>query len=158
MSKDKNDENPPPISIVLKKYPFLDAHDLILPEKSWRILFDKGYLSESEMIESFQKSKYCQNDKTPDWVKLWRYSQLGDEEFPSYLRNVQKQWENREFKIPGEILHISGLWLRFSQINLIPQSLEEILAECKKYIKDMKESGAFRNHNKDCFLCLLFFL
>jgi hypothetical protein len=146
--ENKTDYYSPPINIVLKKYPFVNEWDLILPETSWRHLFDKGYLSESEMIESFQKSKYCQNDDTPDWVKLWHYNQLEDEEFFSCLRNVQKKWKNRDFKIPGEILHISGLWLRFSQINLILKSLKEILADCKKYIKDIKESGAFRIHKK----------
>ena len=148
ISKEQKNDTVYPIGNVLKKYPFIDSFDIILTEKSWRTLFNEGYLSESEMIESFKKSKYCQNEETPDWVKLWHYTQIEDEEFSSCLQNVQKQWENREFKIPGEILHVSGLWLRFSQISLIQKSLKEILTDCKKYIKDINESGVFRSYKK----------
>lgn len=64
---------------------------------------------------------------TPDWVKLWHFRDLDDTKFLPILSNVEKQWKEKIFKAPGEILHLSGLYLMLSQLGLYNKNKEEIV-------------------------------
>ena len=134
ISNDNKNTSPPlPIDTILKKYPFISAYDMILTEKSWRDLFGKGYLAETDLQESLGKSKFCQDENTPPWVKLWHYIDLEDDEFSSLYSEVLSQWNKKQFIVPGEVLHVCGLFLRFSYIGLIDTQIDKILSECKDY-------------------------
>ena len=129
-----------PIDEVIEKYDFLESSGTILPVTYWKKLFDNGYLSKEAFEESLSNSRYCQDDNTPEWVKLWHHRDLEDDEFEHVLKNVRTQWQNREFTKPGLILHVAGLFLGLSEIGLFQSSKEEILEESKKYIDDIKKS------------------
>lgn len=146
ISKDNNEKETLPIDEVATKYTFISIFNTILPYNYWTDLFDKGYLSEEDIIASFSKSKYCQDETTPPWVKLWHYRDLEDNEFIDVLYIVKDQWNKREFKIPGEILHVAGLFLSFSNLKLIPNTINEVLMDCKKYLDDIKKEGNFHKY------------
>ena len=145
---DKENANPPkPIEIVLEKYSFIHSYDMILPESSWRNLLGKGYLSEDDLIESLDKSKFCHNEKTPSWVKLWHYLKLEDDEFASLYSDVHTRWNEKEFLHIGEVLHICGLFLSFAEKGLIDRDIKDVLSECKEYIdylKSNRELGKYK--------------
>lgn len=77
---------PTQLEEVFDKYSFLNTYDTVLTEKCWRELFDNGYLSEEKLSDSLGKSRYCQDENTPGWVKLWHFRELDDDQFPSILR------------------------------------------------------------------------
>lgn len=148
LSKDnKDNSHQSPIDIVLKKYTFISAYDMILTEQSWRDLFGKGYLAEVDLKESLGKSKYCQDDNTPTWVKLWHYFDLEDDEFASLYSEVLSHWNQKQFVKPGEVLHICGLFLCFSHRGLIDRDIDDILLQCKKYIDNLKNEGKFKKYH-----------
>jgi len=138
---------PTPMEEVIDKYSFLNPYDTVLTEKCWRELFDKGYFSKEELSDSLGKSNYCQDENTPDWVKLWHFTELNDDQFSSILENVKKQWNERAFKKPCEIMQVSGLYLVLSQMGLNPEKQKDILHQCKEYIDEVKKSGAWSNLN-----------
>lgn len=145
ISNDINDNSAPlPIDIVLKKYPFISAYDMILTEQSWRDLFGKGYLEKNDLLEGLGKSKYCQDENTPTWVKLWHYIDLEDDEFTTLYLEVLTLWNKKQFIKAGEVLHVCGLFLTFSHKGLIDRKIDEILSECKKYIDNLKIDGELK--------------
>ena len=137
-----------PFREVVHKYS-LNALDVLLPDKCWGKLFDKGYLSEDEISQSLEKSSYSQDESIPDWVKVWHFTNLEDAEFASLLPKVIEQWGKRDFTKPGEILHVAGLFLHLSQIGLYEKSSKEILKESKDYIQGIKESRKWEKYAKD---------
>jgi len=143
MTPTNNNDEPKrlPIDTVIEKYSFINSHDTILPGSLWCNLFDKGYISEDDIIASLEKSKYCIEKNTPAWVKLWHFRDLNDNEFPKLLEEVNKEWKVRKFETPGEILHVSGLFLNLTSIGLIDKNIVDVVADCKTYIDDVKKKG-----------------
>ncbi len=144
--RNEGDEKYEPSAIekAVDKYDFVNTYDVLLTEKCWRKLFDEGYLAGEEITESLEKSSYCQDEHTPDWVKLWHFHELEDDQFISLLDKVETQWKEGLFKQPGEILHVGGLFFAFSEIGLYSVNRQNFLDECKEYIRMIRKSGAWK--------------
>lgn len=139
--ENKTEEKMPPIDVILKKYSFIHSYDMILPGSLWCNLFDQGYISRNEIIASLDKSRYCSDENTPEWIKLWHFRELSDDEFTDVLGKVYKEWSERKFEDRGEILHVSGLFLALSKIGIIDKNIADVVTDCKNYIDDIKKKG-----------------
>ena len=100
----------------------------------WQTFFDKGILDKQELDQSLLTSKYFQDENTPDWIRLWHFPTLKDDEFKDLLNKVKSKYANRQFVELGVIKHIFGLFLKFSDVGLYNKSKEEILKDAKLYI------------------------
>jgi hypothetical protein len=94
----------------------------------------------AEISAAVEQTIYAQNESAPSWMKLWYYPYLDDEEFGRLLRQLGDQWEQKAFRIPEEILHVSGLFLRFSELGLYSKNVALTLQDCKIYIDDLGKS------------------
>lgn len=126
------------LTAVIQKYNVMDLYDILLTEKCWIDIFDKGIIDDVSIKESLLKSKYFQDENTEDWVKLWHYFTLKDEEFDTLVHQVENKFDNKEYKEIGVIKHITGLFLRFSEFGLIDKDKSSILRNAKKIIDFMK--------------------
>lgn len=134
-------EEPTSLQKILSRYPRLALHEPFPSQVWWETFFDKGILDTQELEQSLSTSKYFQDENTPHWVRLWHYSDLDDDEFENLLKKVESEYANRQFLQLGEIKHIVGLFLMFSDIGLFDKSKKEILKDSKTYIDDLKKSN-----------------
>ncbi|CAN1211202.1 KAP NTPase domain-containing protein [Tumidithrix helvetica PCC 7403] len=128
------------------RYQNLD--DLLNPfpnNKWWQKFFDKGIIDVYELEKSLPSSKYFQDENTPDWIKLWRYSNLTDDEFDNLLKKVEEQYTRRDFSCLGEIIHVIGLFLMFSNVGIYSKSKKDILQDAKHYIDDYIDDFISKN-------------
>jgi len=139
--KEKNTENSS-LQKILNRYPLLNLHQPFPSLIWWQNFFDKGTIDKQELKQSIETSKYFKDKNTPDWVRLWHFHYLSDEQFEDLLQKVEKQYYNNEFNDIGIIKHIFGLFLKFSDVAIYSKSKEEILKDAKNYIDYLKE------HNK----------
>lgn len=102
----------------------------------WGSFFDKGILDEEELKKSIKTSVYFP-ENTPNWKNLWYYDNLNDEEFGTLLEKVELEYSARHFTNIGEVKHIVGLFLVFSDAGLYPKTKGEILKDAKAYIDDL---------------------
>ncbi|WP_375496341.1 hypothetical protein [uncultured Nostoc sp.] len=123
---------------ILGRYPMFNLHDPFPSKVWWQIFFDKGILDVQELEQSLLNSKYFQDENTPDWVRLWHFSYLNDDEFDNLLKKVESEYADRQFLELGVIKHITGLFLMFSDAGLYYKSKEEILQNSKLYIDHLK--------------------
>ncbi|MEH2100920.1 MAG: P-loop NTPase fold protein [Nostoc sp.] len=135
-SKEKTDS---PQSIF-QKYHFINFYTLFPSYIWWGTFFDKGILDAQELEKSIKSSKYFEDETTPDWVKLWHYPSLSDEDFEKLLTQVESEYTNRYFDDPGVVKHITGMFLNFSDAGLLHKSSEEILKDSKLYIDWFKNN------------------
>ena len=139
----ENNQEENSIQEVLDRYRDLDLHlDNPCPSSSWwQTFLDKGILDKQELDQSLLNSRYFQDKNTPNWVRLWYYSTLKDDEFDDLLNKVESEYANRQFVELGEVKHIFGLFLKFSDVGLYNKSKEEILNDSKLYIDDLKDNN-----------------
>ena len=138
-TKQNNDEETKLVKI-LSTYPELNLYEPFLGKDWWETFFDKGILDTQELEISLSNSKYFQDENTPNWVRLWHFSYLSDDEFDNLLKKVESEYANRQFIELGIIKHITGLSLLFSDVGVYHKSKEDILKDSKLYIDYLKNN------------------
>lgn len=136
------------IAEIIEKYSALNLYDVLLTERCWIDILDKGIIDSNSIEESLLKSKYFQDENTEDWVNLWHYYALTDEEFDTLLYEVEKKLKNKEYKEIGVIIHVVGLLLRFSEADLIEKDKTNILYEAKKIIDCLTDNILLNTNQK----------
>ena len=126
---------------IIKKYQNLSFQDLVLGGQCWQDFFDKGIIEKTLIEKGVANSIFFQEENTANWVKLWHYHHLEDDEFQGLLDQVEKKFNNLEYKEIGVILHIVGLFLRFSEMEIYKRTKCEVLADGKTYIDALQQNG-----------------
>lgn len=123
-----------PLDIFLEKYSLANKESLLLTEKMWIELFNFGVLKQAEITESFKNSKYFIIESPKEWIPLWHYHELEDDDFQERLKVVVDNFNNNEYKDHEVLMHIVGILLRFSKLNLYDKSSQEIIDIAKDNI------------------------
>ncbi|WP_414625178.1 P-loop NTPase fold protein [Calothrix sp. CCY 0018] len=137
---EENNKEESPLAKIVNTYPELDLPEPFLGKVWWQTFFDKGILDTQELETSLSTSKYFQDENTPNWVKLWHFAYLTDDEFDNLLKKVESEYADRQFIELGIIKHIAGLFLMFSDVGVYHKSKKEIFEEAKLYIDYLKDN------------------
>ncbi|BAY87975.1 hypothetical protein NIES267_75170 (plasmid) [Calothrix parasitica NIES-267] len=136
----ENNEEETTLAKILSTYSELNLQEPFLGKVWWQNFLDKGILNSQELETLLLTSKYFQDDSTPNWVRLWHYSYLNDDEFVDLLKEVELEYLNRKYNQVGIVKHITGLFLMFSHDGLYRKSKKEIFEESKLYIDYLKDN------------------
>jgi len=126
------------IEKILDIYSELNLHTPFPSLIWWQIFFDEGRIDKQELEKSMSSSKYFQNENTPDWIRLWHFSNLSDDEFCELLTKVDLEYANKKCLDIGVVRHIFGLFLMFSDAELYHKSKQEVLEDAKHYIEHFR--------------------
>ena len=136
----ENNEEETTLAKILNTYSELNLQEPFLGKVWWQNFLDKGILNSQELETLLLASKHFQDKNTPNWVRLWHYSYLNDDEFVDLLKEVELEYLNRKYNKLGIVKHITGLFLMFSDARLYGKSKKEILDESKLYINYLKDN------------------
>ncbi|AJA44492.1 KAP-like P-loop domain-containing protein [Frischella perrara] len=105
------------------KYPSFYRYQLILEYDMWdRIIFD-GWLEEKSISRMIKNSDFFHSKKRPEWKNLWHYNEFkSDHEFHNCYKKVKLKLDAKQYKDIYIIIHLAGMFMQFSQVNLIRQS------------------------------------
>lgn len=131
--------------------PGLNLYESVPGIKWWQLFFDKGIIDAQELNNSVLNSKYFEDENTAPWIKLWHYSHLDDNDFEILLKTVELEYENKAFVDPGIVKHVTGLLLKFSDIEVYSKSKEDILRDAKLYIDSLKLKNYSHSSFEDIF-------
>lgn len=131
------------------KYSGFNYQKILFEPSVWISIFDKGLIPLSKMKDSIYNSEYFKKDDRPDWVKLWNYLELNDEEFDRTIESVMSDFKQRKYEKIGIVKHITGLFLLFSEINLISINKVDILNSSKEYIDDLVKNNILLYDNEE---------
>lgn len=141
---DSNKDKPPSnLKLASDKYD-IDFADTLVNPVDWSNFFIKGYLNEGDVITALKATKYFMEARTPDWKKLWYLLDLEDEEFVVLLKAVQHDFDNRNFKEPGVIKHLMGIYLDHIKHGISCSTEDEVLEQFIKYINDVFADGTVK--------------
>ncbi|MBB3066432.1 P-loop NTPase fold protein [Limibacillus halophilus] len=131
-----------PISNAQNRYPEIDLGTSVLSDETLVNIFDRGIVSTDEICNDLDASSFFVNvEDEPAWRTVWHSFERTDDEFYSAFERMEKAFAARAFVVPGEILHVLGLRIWLSKIDVIQKPLEDVIAEGKEYIDDLYESG-----------------
>jgi KAP family P-loop domain len=107
----------------------------------WKLFFNEGFIDLEKLESSLAISQYFKDENTPDWIKLWRFTDLQDDEFVALLDKIRIDFQNLKILDVGEIIHIVGIWLYLSKIDLYGMNKEEILLFAKECITRLRKEN-----------------
>lgn len=120
-----------------EKYPDFDTFDMLLEESVWIDIFDKSLINKERIEYSLKNSRYFPDENKPEWIQLWYFMRLEDEEFDSLLAIVKEQFRDKKYKELGEIKHVTGLFLELIDQGLLNITKDEVFEIAKGNIDNL---------------------
>ena len=116
------------------KYSFINFYEQLLPNDIWEKVFSTGSIPSAELNESLLNSKYFNTTARQNWVRLWHGINLSDEEFDLVLHSVEEEWNSDTYERLEVVLHVFGIFLRFSKFGIYKKAPDRILIEAKERV------------------------
>lgn len=150
----KNKEQPSLYEQLRDKYNQINLLNLVLTHELWEEIFDTGIYNTQEINNALANSKYFIDEHTPNWLKLWHFSELTDEEFNKLLATEISKLNMATYNEIGEIKHIIALLLFFIDNAEIKLNKEELVQKALKNIQTIITSQDITVHSDqaDSFL------
>lgn len=139
-SESHSSVNRDPIRDIRTRYVNYDLDDTIFSSSIWSEWFRKGFIRSEIISEAVLSSKYYRSESQPDWIQLWHFEDLSDEDFSNFLLEVINSWEKRLYTEIGEIKHVTGILLLLSKFGLYQAEQENILDSAKEYVDYLKNT------------------
>jgi hypothetical protein len=144
--KDKDAETPGIAAELDKRYPETDFSQTIVSSGLLKALLVDGLIDQDMIRAELDRSPYYAPPGTePAWKIIWQLGSIDDDEFEDAVAKIEEQFRRREFVIPGEMFHVFGARLLFSDIGAITASNIEVVDECKRYLDDLHRLGKILN-------------
>lgn len=124
--------------VIADKYTDVVFHEHLIDFSLWELYFDKGIIDTPAIEESISKSKYFYNEHTENWVKLWNFHDLDDDEFEALYEKVSREFSEKRYTETGVIKHVAGMLLRFADLGLIEKTKNDVLDASKEYVDHLK--------------------
>lgn len=130
----------------------LDMHNLVFPAlraadekerldlKLWSGLFSNLDVNFNQIDEAFSNSlHYAQQSK--DFITLWHYRYLSDEEFWALIEKVRNNRSTFQYKSLTESLHLFAIFIELSNKKAITESAEDIKNQAIAYFTELMAEG-----------------
>jgi KAP family P-loop domain. len=131
-----------PFQLLTKKYPKTPFFDLIFSSEELKNILIKGILNKNEIQKEINESRYFRNENTPNWVRLWSFYELDDDDFVSLSTSVIDDFKNFTYEEIGEIQHVFGILLQLLELRLISTNKNELLLNAKSNINNILSKSA----------------
>lgn len=138
---DENSKKSIQVKTVFDRYPFLNMYDPFFSSIWWQDFFEKGIVDAAELGRILLSSKYFEDENTPNWARLWRFSDLDDDNFNLVLKDVESGWNNFDYDEIVVVQHVCGILLVLSDHGLYSKSKNDILEHSKLYVDRFKNNN-----------------
>ncbi|KFN38616.1 MAG: hypothetical protein JU82_10855 [Sulfuricurvum sp. MLSB] len=133
----ESEKEKPFILHIVEEY---NLDNFVLPNYLWLKFYWNQYLDAEEISNSLSKSRYFFKEEKEEWINLWHYLDLEEEEFKIALNSVLEKLNQNEYLEPAIFMHVVGILLRLNERNLYSKSASSIVADMKKYINDNRKN------------------
>jgi hypothetical protein len=146
----KKDEPPSTIEKLESRYPETDFDQQLISGSLFKALLFDGRVDQVEIRKELDGSpSFAMSGVEPAWRIVANCWSATDQEFEKALLEMESQFEQRKFTIPGEMFQVFGLRLFLSKIGIIKKTKEKIVSECKKYLNALQKNGEIKNKYKE---------
>ncbi len=125
----------------IEKYADVDVTSPIIGLNNMKEFFETGIIDPQKLSASIENSRFFVHENQKEWLKLWHYFDLNDEEFHQIFSRVQQNYMEKKYTKTDELLHIYGLFLELSFNNLYDIDAASIVQEAKEHIQQLKNEN-----------------
>ena len=131
-----------PLAVAQDRYKRLPLHDSIISDEVLvGVLFD-GRIDASVINQTLSVHEtFVEPDEEPNWRKVWHGFLREADEFEAAFAAMEQEVLERRFEDPGEVLHVLGMRLWGVELGELDKTEQEVVAEGKAYIEDLRASG-----------------
>ena len=131
---EKNDSVETEIEKVYRKYDFINFDSLLFSNALWIELFSTYFITSQQITESLNKSRYFFREQKEEWVMLWHYMWIEEDEFQTALNQTLLKLENNEYLEPTVIMHVLGIFLELIDKKIYSRKKDQVVDDIKKYV------------------------
>ncbi|MFW2082856.1 P-loop NTPase fold protein [Acinetobacter guillouiae] len=140
--KDDYEEN------FFKKHSIDMKYDNIFTINLWNDIVFKNIVNMNEIELSIKKNHYDIVSENPNWLKLWNFMELNDEEFITLIQAEEEKLINKKFEKSGELKHILGLIIFFNKHGIRENNISKFISFAEDNLKSMKEYKNYKEFKK----------
>jgi hypothetical protein len=134
----KNDNEKSITQKIREKYSIFGKYYYPINADLWVEFFKYGFIKKEDVELSIKNSYYFQDERTPNWIKLWHYFDMNDDDFEKSFQKVFSELESKNISDKYEIVQVVGLFISFCNINLIPYKKKRIVKLGRESFKKLK--------------------
>ncbi len=135
-------DNDAPIKSSFDRYKGIDLSDTTLSDELLIELLVNGAIDESLIKRDLDASAwFLEPADEPSWRTIWHRFERDDGAVMEAVGTLQRELANFQYHDPGEILHIFGIMLMMTDVNLLEGDRDSVLESAKAYIVALRERG-----------------
>lgn len=127
--------------LIREKYPIFSFFNHPIEIDLWLTIFKYGTVDKELLETSILSSNYFKEESKPDWIKLWYYYDLNDDEFVEIFEKVYSKIKKNEIENKYELLQIICLLFVLADKKLIKNSIEDIQTLADDAVVKAKAKG-----------------
>jgi hypothetical protein len=131
-------EEPSRLRKAAARYPGIRLHDSILPDHVLRDVLSNGIVDGEAIRTALEGSSWFLTHEEPSWRTVWHAFERPDHITEAAAVILVKEFKDRAYEIPGELLHVFGQMLKLAGWGVTEWSLETTYRECRAYIDDLR--------------------
>ncbi|RME57661.1 hypothetical protein D6779_08255, partial [Candidatus Parcubacteria bacterium] len=115
----------------------------------WEQFIRTGFFDPAKLNEAVRNSRFVADQNRPNWVKLWHWRDLADDEFNKILGEVDEEIKREVHRNTAVIKHIYAMFLWFSERGLYQKSDKTITERFQRYVQRLAEQGELKWQEDD---------
>jgi len=152
IERTNKNEKPPALCDAQKRYEHISLYDSILSDEVLIAILCDGKVEASSIEACLSHHPlFMEPDEEPNWRKVWHGFLRDAEEFETAFNGLEQEFAQRAFDDTGIFLHVVGLRLWGAEIGQISRTQDEVKAECKAYIDELRRAGRIKRYRPDVF-------
>lgn len=134
---------------TFQKYDLPSLNTSLLPDTFWESILGEGYVPLEQISDSLKNSEYFATENTPLWRKIWRITDLTDNQFDEYYAELEKRIGSDEIEHWGEVVQIAGIYRTLNKKGLTKRTTKDITSWAKEYINKLRDNGKLLEKNEE---------
>lgn len=130
-----------PFADTSERYPGIALYDTILSDEIFHQILALGLIDQAAVRDALNASSWFVTANEPAWRTVWYSAERDDDEVRAAIAKMTKEFRQRHYDAPGEVLHVFGQMLWLASIGASGWSTEKTIAECRKYVDDLRASN-----------------
>lgn len=136
---------------IRKKYSVFENYYYPVTAELWTQFFRTGVVDKNQLKAAIESSVLLQKEESPYWVQLWHHQDLDDDEFTALYQSVYNDFRQLGTFKKYEVLQVTGLLLKLSDLKLIPLKTSKILHIGRDNIDALKLLGNLTLQRSEVF-------
>lgn len=135
---DKDNEKHAWAKEISKKYDVnFYSGNYVFSDKTWENMISFNIIKNDEVEDEI--SLYLNHNNTPDWLRLWNWSDLKDKSFLVIFEEIVSKINSFSYDCLGEVVHLYSIMYFLEESNVI--TLEKISHDFNIYLNHMRQKG-----------------